>query len=88
MIDHIRFQRAMAEALARLKIISVKYKPLKPYLVITAGGKQIDLTSDISQILELLPVMVLDSLEKTKACELIDALKKIDVKDEKKVKRN
>jgi hypothetical protein len=86
MIDNIRFQRVVSEALSRLKIINVKYKPLKPYLVFTAGGKQIDFTTDISQILESLPVMVLDSAEKTKACELMDALKKIDEKDEKKSK--
>jgi hypothetical protein len=86
MIDHNRFQRAVSEALSRFKIISVKYKPLKPYLVFTAGGKQIDCTSDIGQVLEGLPSMVLDSPEKTKACGLFSELKKIDVKDEKKSK--
>jgi hypothetical protein len=86
MIDHTRFQQAVSKALARLKIIKVKYKPLQPYLAFTAGGKQMDFTTDVGQVLESLPVMVRDSPEKTKGCELIMALKKIDVKDEKKSK--
>jgi hypothetical protein len=56
MISQTRFQRAVSEALSRLKILSEKYKPLKPYLVFTAGGKQIDFTSDIDQVLKALPL--------------------------------
>jgi len=55
MITHTRFQRAVSEALSRLKILSEKYKPLAPYLVFTAGGKQIDFTTDMEQVLKALP---------------------------------
>ena len=52
MIDPMRFNRAVTEALSRIKIISEKYKPLTPYLVFTAGGKQIDFTTDMDQVLK------------------------------------
>jgi hypothetical protein len=55
MINQTRFQRAVSEALSRLKILSVKYKPLTPYLVFTAGGKQIDFTTDMDQALKAMP---------------------------------
>ena len=55
MIDPMRFNRAMTEALSRIKIISEKYKPLTPYLVFTADGKQIDFTTDMDQVLKALP---------------------------------
>jgi hypothetical protein len=57
MIDPIRFKRAVSDALSRLKILSEKYKPLAPYLVFTAGGKQIDFTTDMDQVLKALPTL-------------------------------
>ena len=56
MIGHIRFQRAVSAALSRLDILNVKYKPLKPYLVFTAGGKQFDFTTDMDHVLKALPL--------------------------------
>jgi hypothetical protein len=55
MITQTRFQRAVTEALSRIKILSEKYKPLMPYLVFTSSGKQIDFTSDMDQALKALP---------------------------------
>jgi hypothetical protein len=55
MINQTQFQRAVTEALSRLKILSEKYKPLTPYLVFTAGGKQVDFTTDMDQVLKALP---------------------------------
>jgi hypothetical protein len=57
MINQPRFQRAVSEALSRLKILSEKYKPLMPYLVFTSGGKQTDFTVDIDQVLKTLPTL-------------------------------
>ena len=55
MINQTRFQRAVSEALSRLKILSEKYKTLMPYLVFTAGGKQIDFTTELDQVVKALP---------------------------------
>lgn len=55
MIDPMRFNRAVSEALSRIRILSDKYKPLMPYLVFTVGGKQIDFTADMDQVLKALP---------------------------------